>query len=139
MGFFGFMRAGQFTVNSDQDVEQATCLSTQDMAVDSHTNPSMVRVHLKQSNQYTPGMVYTASHRCCAKPSGSHLGLLCHTPSHSPFIIFKEGSPLTRDRLVAAVQSALSYPGVDYLGHNFRAVPFTGSASLSLRCWVIGI
>ena len=49
MGFFGFMRAGEFTVKSAQEVDLDTCLSPMDVAVDNHTNPSMVKVHLKQS------------------------------------------------------------------------------------------
>ena len=75
------MCAGEFTVNSAQEVEKDTCLSTQEMAVDSHTNPSMVRVYLKQSktDPFRPGVYIFLGHRCCAKPSGSHLGLLCHS------------------------------------------------------------
>ena len=37
------------TVKSVQEVDQETCLAVQDIAVNSHTNPSMVKVHLKQS------------------------------------------------------------------------------------------
>ena len=49
MGFFWFMLAGEFTARSAQEADQETCLVVQDVAVDSHTNPSMVRVHLTQS------------------------------------------------------------------------------------------
>ena len=51
MGFFGFMRAGEFTVarTSDFDPESSLCLC--DIAVDSWQNPSMVQVRLKQSKK----------------------------------------------------------------------------------------
>ena len=49
MGFFGFMCAGEFTVQSGCDTDQESCLTVSDVAVDSHNNPTMVRVHLKQS------------------------------------------------------------------------------------------
>ena len=45
-----------------------------------------------------------------------------------PFFVFRDGSPLTRYRLVAAVRNALSHAGVDtahYSEHSFRV----GSAS----------
>ena len=39
MGYFGFMRAGEFT---------ASALTLEDVAVDRHENPAMIRIRLKQ-------------------------------------------------------------------------------------------
>ena len=104
--------------------------------VDSHTNPSMVRVYLKQSktDPFRPGVYIFLGHTDAAL--SPVVAILVYYAIVSPLIIFKAGSPLTRDRLVAAVQSALSYPGVDtahYPGHNFRVGTgtITGRASLS--------
>ena len=49
VGFFGFMRAGEFTVKSANDCDPASSLTVQDISVDQHTNPSIVCIHLKQS------------------------------------------------------------------------------------------
>ena len=52
-----------------------------------------------------------------------------------PFFVFRDGSPLTRDRLVAAVRSALSHAGVDtahYSGHSFRVGAATTAARAGL-------
>ena len=49
MEFFGFMRAGEFTLKASQDLDPSSCLTTQDVAVDRHAEPSMLRIHRKQS------------------------------------------------------------------------------------------
>ena len=49
LGFFGFMRAGEFTVTSAADFDPATSGSADNISVDSRENPSMVCVHLRQS------------------------------------------------------------------------------------------
>ena len=47
--FFGFLRAGEFTLTAGQDFDPLSALTVQDMSVDQHANPSMVRLHQKQS------------------------------------------------------------------------------------------
>ena len=44
--FFGFMRAGEFTVTSSGESDSASYLCTSDIFVDCHENPSMVCVVL---------------------------------------------------------------------------------------------
>ena len=46
MGFFGFMRSGEFTSSSKN---QASPISVGDIAVDSHCNPSMIQVFLAKA------------------------------------------------------------------------------------------
>ena len=48
MGFFGFMRAGEFTCQSWQAFSP-TMLTPQDIYIDSHNNPTIVTVHLRRS------------------------------------------------------------------------------------------
>lgn len=48
-GFFGFLRAGEFTVNSLGSFDVAVHLTHQDGITDSHSNSSTVSLHLKQS------------------------------------------------------------------------------------------
>ena len=55
MGFFGFLRAGEFTVNSPFDPNHH--LTSQDLQVDSMVNPTSIKVHLKSSKQTHFGRV----------------------------------------------------------------------------------
>ena len=48
-GFFGFLRAGEFTVPSPGSYDKQVHLNLDDLAIDSHSTPSMVRIHIKQS------------------------------------------------------------------------------------------
>ena len=48
-GFFGFLRAGEFTVPTVQGYDPEVHLSLTDVAIDSHTTPSVVRLRIKQS------------------------------------------------------------------------------------------
>jgi hypothetical protein len=47
-GFFGFLRAGEFTCPSREAFAEHM-LSPRDVAVDSHTAPTHLTIHLKQS------------------------------------------------------------------------------------------
>ena len=47
--FFGFLRAGEFTVPSAEAYDPDMHLNLSDIALDSHTSPSVVRVSIKQS------------------------------------------------------------------------------------------
>ena len=139
MGFFGFMCAGEFTVRSTQEVDQETCLSVQDVAVDSHTNPSMVRVHLNQSktDPFRHGVdIFLCRTDAALCPVAAILAYCAiRLAIVRPFFVFRDGSPLTRDRLVAAVRSALSHAGVDtahYSGHSFRVGTATTAAHVGL-------
>ena len=48
LGFFGFMRSGKFTCSSMKEFA-SDMLTPQDVAVDSHTTPSHIVIHLKRS------------------------------------------------------------------------------------------
>ena len=139
MGLFGFIRVGEFTIKSTQEVDQQTCLLVQDVAVDSHTNPSMVRVHLKQSktDPLRHGVdIFLGRTDAALCPVAAILAYCAIRPAIvRPFFVVRDGSPLTRDRLVAAVRSALSHAGVDmahYSRHSFRVGAATTAARAGL-------
>ena len=48
-GFFGFLRAGEFTVQSQQAYDPEVHLNLADLAIDSHEAPSLIRILIKQS------------------------------------------------------------------------------------------
>ena len=49
LGFFGFLRAGEFTIPSNSSFDLEQHLTPQDIAVDCHMHTTMLRVRLKQS------------------------------------------------------------------------------------------
>jgi hypothetical protein len=139
MGFFGFMRAGEFTVTSAQAADQDTCLSPTDVSVDNHTTPSMVKVHLKQSktDPFRHGVnIFLGRTNATLCPVAAILAYYAIRPAvPGPFFIYKDGSLLTRDRLVTAVRQALAQAGVDtshYSGHSFRIGAATTAALAGL-------
>ena len=72
LGFFGFLRSGEFTTQSD-NYDPSWHLSVQDVAVDSLENPSVLQVRIKGSktDQLRQGMTIvvgiTPSHICPVK------------------------------------------------------------------------
>ena len=48
LGFFGFLRAGEFTCPAAAEFSP-TMLEVSDVSIDSHTMPTAMHVHLKQS------------------------------------------------------------------------------------------
>jgi hypothetical protein len=139
MGFFGFMRSGEFTVQSRQGVDQESCLTAEDVAVDSHTHPSMVRVHLSQSktDPFRHGVdIFLGRTDAPLCPVAAILAYCAiRPPTVGPFFVFKDGSTLTRDRLVVALRGALAVAGVNseqYSGHSFRV----GAATTAARAGI---
>ena len=112
VGFFGFLRAGEFTVPSPRSYDASVHLSLSDLAVDSHTTPSMIRLRIKQSKTdpcrrgwpffYLGG----GSNVCRHLFSSSHATVsgLCNPPP-GPLLVFQSGSPLNLG------QVSLSSPG----------------------------
>ena len=49
LGFFAFLRAGEFTVPSDTEFDEEVHLTWNDVSIDDPGSPSFLRVHIKQS------------------------------------------------------------------------------------------
>ena len=140
------MRAGEFTVKSSQDYAPDSALSLQDVAIDSHDNPSMVRARLTPSGMgWTYIYIGHTDTPLCPEMAVSAYCALC-PPTPGLFFIFQDGSPLTRDRLVSAVRLALVQSGVEvshYSVHSFRIGAATTPAQQNisdatikmLGCW----
>ena len=132
---FGFMRSGEFTCIS-LAAFSSDMLSPNDITVDSHTSPSCITVLLKRSKNDPFGvgttlhLGATGSPLC---PITSMLGYLAHRPG--PLFLFKDGSPLSRSRLISSLRTALRAIGVDdsgYSGHSFRIGAATTAAMADL-------
>ena len=138
-GFSGSWRAGEFTAKSAQEVDLDTCLSPMDVAVDNHTNPSMVKVHLKQSktDPFRHGVdIFLGRTNADLCPVAAIMAYYSiRPPVPGPFFVYMDGFPLTRDRLVTAIREALTRAGMDashYSGHSFRVGAATTAAQAGL-------
>ena len=49
LGFFAFLRAGEFTLPSVNHIDPAIHLAPVDIAVEGHSNPMLMRIRLKYS------------------------------------------------------------------------------------------
>lgn len=126
LGFFGFLRSGEFTISSNR-YDPSWHLSIQDISVDSITNPSVLQVHVKGSktDQFRQGTCITVgrteSHICPVKAVLTYIAARGFQPG--PLFCNRNGSALTRQQLVAQLRATLAEEGVDctrYSGHSFR-------------------
>lgn len=138
LGFFGFMRAGEFTCPS-HEAFTPHMLSRADVSVDSHSTPTHLAVHLRQSktDQFGAGVTLqlgTTGDPLC--PVTAMLGYLAIRPTtEGPLFIFRDGATLSRPRLVQSLRQALHTVGVDdaqYSGHSFRIGAATAAARAGL-------
>ena len=136
MGFFAFLRSAEFTVPSLSGFDPTVHLSPEDVATDSHTNPSVVVIKIKASkcDQFKQGVSVcvgrTNESICPVVAILTYCALRGREPG--PFFRFQDGSPLTKPRLVTRMKSILQSAGVDpsqYSGHSFRIGAATTAAS----------
>ena len=132
LGFFGFMRAGEFTCTSPGE----NVLSVSDVTIDSRDSPQVLIVHLRHSKTDPFGIgthLYlgrTGDQTLC--PVAAVLSYLAiRPPVPGPLFCFQNGTPLSRVHLVHHLRDALSQAGVDtahYAGHSFRIGAATAAA-----------
>ena len=141
LGFFGFMRAGEFTT---VDPNAPPAILSSDVAVDSHTTPRMVRVFLKRAktDPFGKGVhIYMAATRHGLCPVAALLSYLAARPAgEGPLLIFQDGTPLSRERFVQEVKSALREAHIDhrgYSGHSFRIGAATSAAAAGVPAYII--
>ena len=133
-GFFGFMRCGEFTLVRQSD---SPPIAFSDIALDSHTSPTVVRICLRRAKCDTFGQGIftdlsigkTASSVC---PVAALVDYLAIRPNHAGSLFtWHDGSPLCRDNFVARLRRVLAtfIPDAnDYSGHSFRIGAATTAA-----------
>ena len=113
IGFFGFLRSGEFTSSSSQ-YDPLWHLSIHDISVDSITNPAVLQVTIKGSktDQLRQGVnIIVGRTRSQICPMKSVLAYIaCRGFKPGPLFCHRDGSPLTREQLVSNLRVA-SYPG----------------------------
>ena len=134
-GFFGFMHAGEFTCPSLQAF-RSDMLCPQDVSVDSHDSPSVVLIRLRWSkvDPFGAGVtIYlgkTGQSICPVAALLSYVALRGQSPG--PLFMFRDGSPLSKPKLLFHLRQALEQQGLDcagITGHSFRI----GAASTAAR------
>ena len=135
--FWGFLRAGEFTIPSSNAYDPEVHLSLADVALDSHTAPSMVRLRIKQSktDPFRVGVdvFLGATHTEICPVRALIQFLAVRSPDPGPLFLTHTGIPLTRAVLVKELQSALEKVGIppsQYNGHSFRI----GAATTAAKC-----
>ena len=134
LGYFAFLRAGEFTLQSAKDYDPAKHLSPLDIAVDSHSQPTLMRIHLKHSktDQQRLGVdLYvgcTFNNLCPIAAMLAYLALRGQT--EGPLFVV-DSKPLSREFLVQWLRETLTKAGIDsshFSGHSFR-IGATSTAS----------
>lgn len=127
VGFFGFLRSGEFTTKQGEQFDPNSHLSIRDISLDSLANPQKVQIHLKRSktDQWGHGFqVYlgrTDSHLCPVKALLTYVA--ARGFKEGPLFINRDGSPFSQQQLITSLRQALTQAGIDcthYSGHSFR-------------------
>jgi len=124
LGFFRFLRVGEFTVNSPFNPNMHLAVS--DVQADSLVNLGSFRIHIKcsQTDPFHQGCyIYTGAGKRDLYPVralNQYLHVRGSTPG--PLFLLSESTPLHRQWLTSSIQSILSAAGVPgcNTGHSFR-------------------
>ena len=136
LGFFGFLRAGEFTVRSVSTGNDEAPLLLSDISIHCPTVVA-VNVRCSKTDPFRVGVTLylgaTQDVVCPVKSLTSYLAIRSRV--EGPLFIWKDGSPLTRTRFVSAVRETLSEIGFDptlYSGHSFRIGAATTAAQAGI-------
>ena len=137
IGFFGFMRCGEFMLPDATPFDASKHLTAADIAVDSHHDPTnSVCAHQKIKD----GSVWRGHHDLLGKdvisnlPCHSHPQLSSH-PSR-PLFVTADSKPVTKQRFIRKIREVLAKAGIDasgYKGHSFRIGAATTAAACGLN------
>lgn len=142
--FFGFFRAGEITVPSQDAYNPRKHLSWGDVAADSQTDPKLLRVKLKcsKTDQLGKGVeVYVGKTGCPLCPVAGMLAYMAVRGSGDGVLFhFQDGQALTKAKFTQHIRSALQQVGLPYqnfAGHSFRIGAATTAAKAGIEDSVI--
>ena len=125
LGYFCCLRSGEFTSSSSTP----SVMRRSDVAVDSHSSPSVVKIMLRprksKTDPFGRGVELFAGRTgrdlCPVTALLNYLAI--RSKEDGPLFILQDGRPLSRDLLVKKVRYALGIAGFQqdaYSGHGFR-------------------
>ena len=136
LAFFGFLRSGEFTL---QTAAAAPAIRASDAAVDSHTAPSVVCIHLRKAKTDPFGRgisLYLGRTGTDICPVAALLNYLSIRPrGDGPIFVHQDGSPLLKHQFITEVRQALGAAGLNpsqYSGHSFRIGAATTAAAAGI-------
>ena len=121
-------------------------LTPQDVAVDSHTTQSNIVIHVKHSKNDPFGVgawlhLGATDQRLC--PVAALLGYLAvWRPLLGPLFLFRDGTTLSKSRLIGSLRQVLREGGVASSrssGHSFRIRAATAAAKLGMSYSMIKV
>ena len=136
LGFLGFLRAGEFTVNGT--FEPTLHFTMADVHVDSSTNPQSFRVFIKclKTDPSRKGcFIFLGRGSFPLLPVVSLSNYLhLRGPGIEPLFIYQNGTPLSRSQLSSFLQTTLQSTGIPgkFSGHSFRIGAATTAARKGL-------
>ena len=135
LGYFGFLRASEFTVPNLASFSPSLHLSVQDISVDSMVSPSCMRVHIKGSktDPFRQGCYIHigAGHLLLCALSALMTSLSLRGNSAGPLFLLQDGRPLSRATLtewLRQIMASARVPG-NFSSHSFRI----GAATVAAR------
>lgn len=138
--FFGFFRAGELMIPSQNSFDQAKHLSWSDVAVDNLQSPKLLKVKLKQSktDQLRQGVdVFVGKTGCPLCPVTGVLAYMAiRGDQPGPFFKFGDNKPLTKSSFTHEIRAALQAIGLPYqnfAGHSFRIGAATAAARAGIE------
>ena len=135
LGYFGFLRASDFTVPSLASFSPSSHLGAQDIAVDSPSAPSCMRLKIKASktDPFRKGaFIHIGFGRpplCAVHSMMSYLAHRGNVPG--PLFLFQNGQPLSHSLLtdwLRQILASANIPG-NFSSHSFRI----GAATVAAR------
>ena len=135
LGYFGFLRASEFTVPNFSSFSSSLHLGVQDISVDSPSAPSCMRVRIKGSktDPFKKGCFINIGvgrrPLCAVRAVMNYLALRRDTPG--PLFLLQNGQPLSRNILTDWLRQIMASARVrgNFSSHGFRI----GAATVAAR------
>ena len=139
VGFFGFLRCGEFLVSDGCDFDPNTHLSLADISFDTSGESWSFVLSIKASktDQFRKGaLVALGATNLDLCPVAALLDYLAiRGPAPGMLFCLEDGRPLKRKAFTASIQQALSISGLDgtqFNGHSFRIGAATTASAVGL-------
>lgn len=135
LAYFGFLRSSEFTVPNLSSFSSSIHLGLDDIAVDSSSTPSCLRIRIKASktDPFRKGcFIHIGKGRsplCAVEAMLSYLVFRGNKPG--PLFVLKNGTPLTRPFLTSWLREIVLAAGIpgNFSSHSFRI----GAATVAAR------
>ena len=133
--FFGFFRLGELLLDSPGSFNAATSLAWGDVAIDSQTEPTKVKIHLKKSkcDQFGTGadIILGRTDRPLCPVAAMVTFMVERGSRPGPFFMDAKGKTITKAWFVGEIRgilASLGLPQHQYAGHSSRIGAATSAA-----------